>query len=142
MDSWVPIPGHPCGEVNWASRPGYPTRDLNRADAWVWEPLRKALGNTHTYANRMNLVEMTPHDELADSKYCLAKPGHEYLVYLPEGYQVTVDLTGATGTFEVEWMQPVEGNVTPGGRVKGGSKTEFMVPFLGPAVLYLRGNRG
>ena len=46
MDSWVPIPGHPCGEVNWASRPGYPTRDLNRADAWVWEPVRKAIGNT------------------------------------------------------------------------------------------------
>jgi len=107
----------------------------------VWEPVRKALGNTRSYANRMNLVEMTPHDELADSKYCLANPAHEYLVYLPEGYSVSVDLSGATRTFEVEWMRPVEGDVTPGGTVKGGSQTEFMVPFPGPAVLYLRGAR-
>ena len=139
MDSWVPIPGHPCGEVNWASRPGYPTRDLNRADAWVWEPVRKAIGNTRYYANKMNLVEMTPHDELSETRYCLANPGHEYLTYLPEGYQVTMDLTAAGRTYEVEWMQPIEGSVTAGGTAKGGGKVEFMVPFPGPAVLYLRG---
>ncbi len=139
MDSWVPIPGHPCGEVNWASRAGYPTRDLNRADAWVWEPVRKAIGNTRTYANKMKLVEMTPHDDLASTKFCLASPGHEYLVYLPEGYEVTVDLSTAARKFEVEWILPVEGHVTGGGTVTGGSKVELMVPFPGPATLYLRG---
>jgi hypothetical protein len=139
MDSWVPIPGHPCGEVNWASRAGYPTRDLNRADAWVWEPVRKAIGNTRTCANRMHLVEMTPHDDVASTKYCLASPGHEYLVYVPEGYEVTVDLSAAARKFEVEWMHPVEGHVTGGGTIAGGSKLELMVPFPGPAALYLRG---
>ena len=86
----------------------------------------------------MNLAEMTPHDELSETRYCLANPGHEYLVYLPEGYQVVVDLAGAGRTLEVEWMQPVEGYVTAGGTAKGGSKVEFMTPFPGPAVLYLR----
>jgi hypothetical protein len=87
----------------------------------------------------MKLVEMTPHDDLASTKFCLASPGHEYLVYLPEGYEVTVDLSTAARKFEVEWILPVEGHVTGGGTVTGGSKVELMVPFPGPATLYLRG---
>jgi len=138
MDSWVPIPGRPCGRVNWASRPGNPIRDLNRSEAWTWEPVRKAIGNTRTYANRMNLAAATPRNELASTRYCLAHPGEEYLVYLPEGDEVTVDLSSAPGDFAAEWMHPVEGTITPGGTVKGGGKPEFAVPFSGPAVLYLR----
>jgi hypothetical protein len=138
MDSWVPIPGRPCGHVNWASRPGNPIRDLNRSEAWTWEPVRKAIGNTRTYANRMNLAATSPHNELASTKYCLASPGEEYLVYLPEGDEVIVDLSGAPGEFVAEWMHPVEGVITPGGRVKGGEKPNFAAPFEGPAVLYLR----
>jgi hypothetical protein len=32
MDSWEPIAGRACPEVNWGPRPGYPGRDLNRGD--------------------------------------------------------------------------------------------------------------
>ena len=45
----------------------------------------------------MNLAEMVPHGELASTDYCLANPGQEYLVYLPEGGEVTVDLSGEHG---------------------------------------------
>ena len=137
MDSWVPIPGRPCGRVNWAARPGNPMRDINRSEAWVWEPVRKAIGNTRTYADRMNLAATAPRNDLASTKYCLANPGHEYLVYLPEGDEVIVDLSAASGEFAVEWMHPVEGTITAGGTVKGASKPNFAVPFSGPAVLYL-----
>ena len=138
MDSWVPIPGRPCGQVNWAARPGYPTRDLNRRDDWTWEPVRKAIGNTRTLSERVNLAAMTPHDDLAATRYCLANPGEEYIVYLPEGDEVLVDLSSAPGTFVAEWMHPVEGNIRPGGTVKGGKKLNFAVPFPGAAALYLR----
>jgi len=138
MDSWDPIPGRPCGEVNWAARPGYPTRDLNRRDDWTWEPVRKAIGNTRTLAKRVNLAAMIPHDDLASTRYCLASPGEEFIVYLPEGDEVTVDLSSAPGTFVVEWMHPVEGSITPGGTVKGGRKLNFAVPFPDAAALYLR----
>ncbi len=53
----------------------------------------------------------------------------EYIAYLPEGDEVTVDLSAALGIFTVEWMQPVEGTMTPGGTVKGGGKPNFAVPF-------------
>ena len=63
----------------------------------------------------MNLAAATPHNELASTKYCLAHSGEEYLVYLPEGDEVTVDLSSAPGEFVAEWVHPVEGTITPGG---------------------------
>lgn len=35
---------------------------------------------------------MVPHDELASTKHCLADPGQEYLLYLPDGGDTVVDL--------------------------------------------------
>jgi len=46
-------------------------------------PTRLAMGHTLTYANRMNLADMTPHNNLASTRYCLANSGTECLVYLP-----------------------------------------------------------
>jgi hypothetical protein len=138
MDSWDPIAGSPCPEVNWGPRPGYPLRDLNRRDDWTWEPVRKAIGYTRSYALRMDLASMTPHDELASTSYCMANPEREFLVYLPEGDQASVDLTRASGRCSVEWMHPAEGTVTLGGDVTGGKKQSFAVPFIGPAVLYIK----
>jgi hypothetical protein len=41
------------------------------------------MGQTLSYARRMNLAQMVPHPELASTKYCLADPQAEYLVYIP-----------------------------------------------------------
>ncbi|MGH9614631.1 MAG: DUF6298 domain-containing protein [Bryobacteraceae bacterium] len=141
MDAWDPIAGAPCPEVNWGPRPGYPQRDLNRRDDPTWEPVRRALGYTRNYANRMDLASMAPHDELASTSYCLANPEREFLVYLPEGDGVNVDLSHASGTLAVEWMHPTEGTIIFGGNVPGGKRQSFAVPFIGPAVLYLRRER-
>jgi len=138
MDSWDPIAGGPCPEVNWGPRPGYPLRDLNRRDDWTWEPVRKAIGFTRGYAQRMDLATMTPQNELASTGYCLANPEREFLVYLPEGDQASVDLSHAQGRFSVEWMHPADGTITLGGNVTGGKQQSFAVPFTGPAVLYVK----
>jgi Family of unknown function (DUF6298)/Putative collagen-binding domain of a collagenase len=137
MDAWDPIPGRPCGLQNWATRPGYPTRDLNRRHDWTWEPVRKAMGNTRTLAKRVDLAAMTPHNELVSTKYCLANPGVEYIVYAPEGDEFTLDLSSAPGEFRAEWLHPVEGTIIAGGSVKGGQKPNLAVPFPGAATFYL-----
>ena len=98
---------------------------------------RRACGHTRVYANKMNLAAMTPRDELASSKYCLANPGHEYLVFIPGGGSVTVDLSAATGELKAEWMHPVTGAITVGEPVKGGAKQTLKAPFTGDAVLYV-----
>lgn len=106
-------------------------------DLPVFEGARRAMGHTRTMANRMNLADMTPRNDLASTQFCLANPGREYLVYLPEGGEVTVDLTAATGTMRVEWMRPVEGAITSGAATTGGDRRTLRAPFGGDAVVYM-----
>ncbi len=110
------------------------------------EPIRKNLGYTLRYANRVNLAAMAPRNDLASTKYCLAHPGEEYLVYLPRGGQVTVDLSAASGEFPqeftVEWFDPSRDAVKAGGMAKGGASREFKAPFQGDAILYLASAKG
>jgi hypothetical protein len=121
-----------------------PSHDPGRNDpaggrpAPYWEPLRKAMGQTRTYANRMDLAAMIPRDELASSKYCLASLGREYLIYSPSGASITVDLDAARGRFAVEWFDPVADKTITGDAVSGGGRRELKVPFGGEAVLYLK----
>lgn len=99
--------------------------------------MRCNLGYTLRYAKKMSLAAMAPRGSLASTQYCLANPGNEYLVYLPDGGEVTVDLSAASGTLAVEWMHPIEGTLTPGGTVVGGAKRAFRAPFGGDAVLHV-----
>lgn len=103
-----------------------------------WIAGRAAMGQTRRYAERMDLARATPQPALATTGYCLASPGTEYLVYLPDGGKVAVDLSTARGKLKAEWLQPVTGKITPSGPVAGGAKREFAAPFAGDAVLYLQ----
>ncbi|MEZ4867886.1 MAG: DUF6298 domain-containing protein [Caldilineaceae bacterium] len=109
-------------------------------DDGVWVTLRRNLGYSRAYANRMDLAAMTPHGELASSGYCLASPtAHypEYLVYLPNSGTVTVDLSDSTGEFTVEWFDPKTGETTTGANVTGGRQQRVTAPFDTDAVLYI-----
>lgn len=98
---------------------------------------RPAMGHTRAYAERMDLAAMTPRDDLASTKYCLANPGREYLIYLPDGGKATVDLTAAQAAVAVEWFNPRTGDKRTGDAVNGGAMSSFQSPFEGDAVLYL-----
>jgi hypothetical protein len=104
-----------------------------------WDPLRDAMGRTRACAERMNLAAAMPHDELASTGFCLADPGKEYLVYLPEGGAVTVDLSAAAGKLNTEWLDPSSGAPTRVEPTEGGHRQTLKAPFSGDAVLYLWG---
>jgi hypothetical protein len=117
--------------------PSPPSCDPNDPE---WVNLRQNLGYANTYAERINLAAMTPHGELASSHYCLAKPassGAEYLVYLPTGGSVTVNLSAASGQLKAEWFNPSNGVTTDGGFTTGGATRSFTAPFAGDALLYI-----
>jgi hypothetical protein len=97
---------------------------------------RKAMGDTRRFAERMNLATMIPQPALASTHYCLANPGKEYLVYVPEGGELTLDLSAAI-TLNVEWFNPVSGETVRAEMSRGGAKRAFKAPFAGEAVLYL-----
>lgn len=104
-----------------------------------WEPIRKSMGYTLRIAKQINLTDMTPKNDLASSTYCLANPGKEYLVYLPEGNEVIVELSDVSGNVSVEWFNPNTGESKTTEQSTGGDKRTFISPFgIDDVVLYLK----
>lgn len=101
-----------------------------------WEGIRRSLGYTLAYAQRMNLEEAAPDAALAASGYCLATK-RQLLVYLPDGGNTSVDLTRFTGRFSIEWLAPEVGRIHRAAPVEGGARRTFTAPFTGHAVLFL-----
>ena len=100
---------------------------------------RKAMGHTLSYAKRMNLIAMTPREDLASTGYCLANSsGGEYLVYAQNGGTFTVNLSGTTGSLNVEWFNPGTGQTIAGAPIAAGATQSMSAPFGGMSVLYLR----
>ena len=112
-------------------------RDL-RADTPRLEQARRAMGDTRQYAERINLAAMQPLNDLATTRYCLANPGVEYLVYQPNnGARFSVELKA--GRYDYEWFAPADGKTMRGGNLKAtGGWQPFKAPFDGDAVLYLK----
>ena len=52
-----------------------------------------------------------------NSKFCFAKAGELYLVYLPNGGTTDLDLTAAKGNFSVKWFNPRAGGALQTGSV-------------------------
>ena len=102
-----------------------------------WDPLRVAMGRARTYAEKMNLAATVPHNDLASTGYCLAHPGHEYLVYYPSGAG-SFTVTLVAGRYAFEWYDPTAGKVVVRGNLAAaeGART-FPVPVDGDAVLFL-----
>ncbi|MEJ2007614.1 MAG: DUF6298 domain-containing protein [Acidobacteriota bacterium] len=101
---------------------------------------RVAMGQTRSYADRINLSAMTPSTTLCSSKYCLVNNGTEYLVYQPGRGSFTVNLSAGSGkTFSVEWLNVRTNTTRAGPSIKGGrARQSFSPPFPGDAVLYLK----
>jgi hypothetical protein len=94
-----------------------------------WEPVRRSMGYTLRLAQRLDLTTMVPRNRLASSTYCLAEVGKKYVVYLPKGKQVTVDLTGHVGPFKVHWLDLSQGTRQRGEAVQGGKKMTLTSPL-------------
>src|SRR6266545_4155811 len=77
-------------------------------EAATMEGARQAMGQTRRFSEKMNLAAMTPQPKLASTRYCLANPGKEYLVYQPKpGEAFSVNLK--RGAYHCEWFDPVKG---------------------------------
>jgi Putative collagen-binding domain of a collagenase len=99
------------------------------------------MGYIRGYAERMNLAAATPQGKLSSTGHALANTNAtnpEFLIYAPSGGKLTVNLSGSSDRFAVEWMNPATGVKTAGEEVSGGATRIFSPPFHGDAVLYLR----
>jgi len=94
-----------------------------------WEPVRQSMGYTLRVAQRLDLATMTPQNKLASTGYCLAEPGKKYIIYLPQGKQVQVDLTPFDVPFRVRWLDPSQGKQLRAEAVQGGKQVRLQSPF-------------
>jgi hypothetical protein len=116
-----------------------PQNDLNCED-WrsrdkSWDYCRIAL--EFFYKNKIPFWEMSNANHLVgssednNSRYCLAKPGEIYVIYLPHGGSCELDLTGVAGSFLVGWYDPRNGgSVIPGNppEIRAGGKVKLGPP--------------
>jgi uncharacterized protein DUF6298 len=113
----------------------YPPLDsLEQADASF---IRKTLGFARRYAEKTDLSGMSPRGDLSSTRYALANPGSEYLIYQPGSGGFTVSVK--RGRYDYEWFDPSKGSVAATGSLNAtASKTRFSPPFAGSAVLYIK----
>jgi len=89
-----------------------------------WDYCRVALDFFH--ANKISFWEMNNADRLVGNenhdnrRYCFAKQGVIYLVYLPNGGSAELNLSDASGPFSVTWFDPRNG-----GPLREGSVTKI-----------------
>jgi hypothetical protein len=137
---------HHCGGCGDSTFPWRSfTRGLNPIHMDVMQPgdqrshgIRATMGQTRRYANRFDLANSRPRPELASTRYCLAVPGRQYLVYQPEGGEFTLDLSRAAGRYSVEWFDVARDRTVRAPHVSGGNVVTLKPPFAGQAVAFLR----
>lgn len=100
-----------------------------------WDYCRIALEFFRTY--QIPFWEMQPADALVgnpdhnNERFCLAKPGSIYLVYLPNGGTADLDLADAPESFSVRWFNPRSGGSLKAGSLRsvtGGTKVSLGSP--------------
>lgn len=79
----------------------------------------KQLKHLRAFFEPLPFSELVPHDELTTEGFCLARPPHDYVIYLPRGEKARLDLTSA-GDLELtaRWFDPRTGQWQPGPRIK------------------------
>jgi hypothetical protein len=80
-----------------------------------WDFGRIALSLFHEHAipfwNMENANALVGNPDNANGPFCLTDTRTTYLVYLPTGQPVDLDLTGVTGSFSVKWLNPRSGGM-------------------------------
>ena len=78
-----------------------------------------------------NANELIDNAGNSKEKYCLAKPGELYLVYLGHTQTSSIDLSKTEGVFQVEWFDPRKGGELLQTKIKevnGGETVELGKP--------------
>lgn len=103
-----------------------------------WDWIRAQMGHALRLSRQIDLTNALPHPELCSTTHCLANPGKEYLAYQPKHRPFTLDLSAASGTLKVTWINEATGELVDGGTIEGGATRELEIPFFGGAGVVVK----
>jgi len=102
-----------------------------------WRRVRRSVGKALEYAGKLDLAKATPRKDLASTRFCLVKPGYQYVVYQPEDGLITVFGLRPGTFYDYELYNAKQDKVVARGRIQAsGSSTTFDSIGQG-SVLYL-----
>ena len=81
---------------------------------------------------------LEPSEKLVSVGYCLANPGHEYVVFQKQAAPFTLEITGAKSSLTAEWFNPFTGRQTAAGSLNNGTAKLTPPANWGSAPLVLR----
>ncbi|MHC4443852.1 MAG: hypothetical protein ACYTA5_14745 [Planctomycetota bacterium] len=141
------------GDYNWVWRAfvrGYhpiymdPLHNLSwNTNSWnpndtVHVNARKGMGVVRVYSERLDFSSVVPNNARADSGYCLADPGDQYMAYQHTAGNDLAIIPLPTGTYYYEWVDPINGDLEDNGVVTGnGSNKTFNNPTSTYGGLYV-----
>ena len=122
----VHLPERPTGIGSW------PMDRSFRTNTMIY-PGAVSVGFMGKYLRNIEWWKLEPHPELVlenPSKYCMAIPGKEYLIYLRYGGSAKIDLRSvpASKVFEYKWTDLVNSKDSRTGTVNGGAIVEIKCP--------------
>jgi hypothetical protein len=93
-----------------------------------------------TFVANVDVDRMGPDDVLvlSGTALALAERGRQYVVYLPTGGSVTLDLSHTTGSFQARWFDPSTGVFQSPITVSAGASLAMTAPASDDWTLYLR----
>jgi hypothetical protein len=77
---------------------------------------------------------------LPNGAMALADPGRDYLVWLPNGGSLTLDISSQHESFTANWVNTTSGKVMAAKKPIRGRETELRAPEGSPAVIWLTAN--
>jgi len=106
------------------------------------EPARRAMGDTRSLAERVNLLGMQPRTDISSTGYALAEPGNEYLILQPSDAAEPFTITLTPGAYAVEWHSLPSRETVDGAALTVADNTKITLSAppetTGPAVVHLQ----
>jgi len=109
----------------------YTSAEISQRDV-----VRQGIQETASAVSKFDLNGMLAQAGLSTTGYALADAVKgEFIVFAPNGGQFGVDLSGASGALNAQWVNIASGSVTAAGQVNGGSYHTFTAPDAADALL-------
>jgi len=102
-----------------------------------WQRVRLNVGQATVYAQQMDLAKAIPCPDLASTRFCLANPGQQYVVYQPDEQAFEVSGLIAGQSYRLEWYDTERSDVAGKGNVICTDTSHHFTPNTKAMALFL-----